>query len=152
MPDASSAAARQIVSSLIQAARTLPEANPNGVGVFGHSRGGGAALNYVLHMGDIQAVALNSSSYRSLPIDMVPKLKAPVLILHGTDDSPDDGGAAATDIEMARNFERVLQEAGKEVEAVYYEGGRHNSIFTSATQRDDEIQKMRAFFLRHLRL
>ena len=103
-------------------------------------------------MGDTQAVALNSSSYRSLPIDMVPKLKAPVLILQGTDDSPDDGGGATTDIEMAHNFGMVLQEAGKEVEAVYYEGGRHNSIFTSATQRDDEIQKMRAFFLRHLRL
>jgi dienelactone hydrolase len=152
MPDASSSEARQIVNSLIEAARTLPDAQPNRIGVFGHSRGGGASLNYVLQIGDVQAVALNSSSYRSLPMGLVPKIKAPILILHGTNDSPDDGGSAGTDIEMARNFETVLQGAGKEVEAMYYEEGRHNSIFTSATQRDDEIQKMCAFFLRHLHL
>jgi dipeptidyl aminopeptidase/acylaminoacyl peptidase len=141
MPDASSTEARQTVNYLLQAARALPEAHPGGVGVFGHSRGGGAALNYTLQMGDVQAVALNSSSYRDLAVDLVPKIKPPILILHGTNDSPDDGGSAATDIEMARNFEVALQEAGKEVEAVYYEGGRHNSIFTTATQRDDEIRK-----------
>lgn len=150
MPDPSSAEARQIVSSLIQSARALPEADPDQIGIFGHSRGGGAALNYTLQLGDVQAVALNSSSFRNLPVDLVPRLKTPILILHGTADSPDDGGAPSTDIEVARNFEAVLLGAGKEVETVYYEGGRHNSIFASATQRNDEIQKMRVFFLRHL--
>jgi dienelactone hydrolase len=150
MPDAMSSEARQIVDSLIQAARALPGAHPNGIGIFGHSRGGGAALNYILQMGKVQAVALNSSSYPSLALDLVPNIKVPILMLHGTADSPDDGGAASTDIEMARNFETASQGAGKEVQAVYYDGGRHNSIFTSATQRDDEMQTMRAFFLRHL--
>ena len=71
-------------------------------------------------------------------------------MLHGTADSPDDGGSAATNIQMARDFEAALRMAGKPVEAVYYEGGRHNSIFTSSTQRHDEIQQMLAFLFRHL--
>lgn len=151
-PEATSSEARQIVNSLMQAARALPGAHPNGVGIFGHSRGGGAALNYLLHLGDVQAIALNSSSYPDLPIDLAPEIKAPILMLHGTADSPDDGGSENTDIERVRNFEATLRDAGKEVEAVYYEGGRHNSIFASATQRDDEVQKLHDFFLRHLHL
>jgi hypothetical protein len=41
--------------------------------------------------------------------------------------------------------------AGKPVEAMYYEGGRHNDIFTSSTQYRDEVQRMLVFLLRHLR-
>ena len=52
-------------------------------------------------------------------------------MLHGTADSPADGGVAVTNIQMARDFEAKLRAAGKPVEAVYYEGGRHNDIFAS---------------------
>ena len=71
-------------------------------------------------------------------------------MLHGTADHPDDGGSAFTNVQMARDFEATLRGSQKPVEAVYYEGGRHNSIFTSSSQRDDEIQQMLAFFRRHL--
>ncbi len=151
MPDASSPEAMRTVASLVQGARTLPGAHPDRIGIFGHSRGGGAALNYSLQVGNVQAVVLNSSGYPNHLTDRSSQVTAPILMLHGTADSPDDGGSAATNVQMTRDFEATLREAGKPVEAVYYEGGRHNSIFTRSTQRHDEVQQMLAFFLRHLR-
>jgi hypothetical protein len=43
---------------------------------------------------------------------------------------------------MARDFEAALRRVGKPVEAMYYEGAGHNGIFTSSTQRDDEVQRI----------
>jgi dipeptidyl aminopeptidase/acylaminoacyl peptidase len=98
----------------------------------------------------VQAVALNSSGYPRQLTDRSAEVKTPILILHGTADHPDDGGSAATNVQMARDFEMALRGAGKRVEAVYYEGGRHNSIFSSSNQRHDEVQHMLAFFQCHL--
>jgi carboxymethylenebutenolidase len=151
IPTPSSHEAMQTVDALVQAARTLPGARPERIGLFGHSRGGGAALNYMLQGGDVQAIVLNSSGYPSGLTDRAAQVKAPILMLHGTADSPDDGGAAVTNVQMARNFEAALRAVGKSVEAVYYEGGRHNDIFTSSTQYRDEMQQILAFLLRHLR-
>ena len=148
MPGASTAEAMQIVDALVQAARTLPGARPDRIGLFGHSRGGGPILNYILRAGNVQAAALNSAGY---PGDLSTQVKAPILILHGTADSPADGGVAVTNVQMARDFEAKLRTAGKPVEAVYYEGGRHNDIFSSSTQYRDEVQRMLAFLLRYLR-
>jgi dipeptidyl aminopeptidase/acylaminoacyl peptidase len=80
----------------------------------------------------------------------VSQAKAPILILHGTADSPEDGGAPATNVQMARDFEAKLREAGKSVEAFYYEGGRHNDIFKNETQHSDEMQRITTFFRRYL--
>jgi hypothetical protein len=41
--------------------------------------------------------------------------------------------------------------ADKAVEVMYYEGGRHNDLFTNATQSRDEVQRMLGFLLHHLR-
>ena len=151
MPEASSPEAIRTVDALVQALRTLPGADPDRIGLFGHSRGGGAALTYCLQTENVQALALNSSGYPNYLTDRSSRLEVPTLLLHGTADHPDDGGSAATNIEIARHFEATLRKAGKRVEAVYYEGGRHNSMFTSMTQRHDEVQQMLAFFHRHLR-
>ena len=151
MPDAWSPEAIQTVGSLVQAARSLPDAHPGQIGLFGHSRGGGAVLNYSLQVGDAQAVVLNSSGYPTHLTDLASQVRTPILMLHGVADRPDDGGSAATNIQMARDFEAALRAAGKPVQAVYYEEGRHNSIFTSSTQRNDEVQQMISFFLLHLR-
>ena len=72
-------------------------------------------------------------------------------MLHGTADGPADGGSALTNVQMARDFEAALRRAGKPVEAMYYEGGGHNGIFTSATQHDDEVKRMVSFFQHRLR-
>ncbi len=151
MPNASSPEAMQTVDALVQAARTLPGARPDRIGLFGHSRGGGATLNYILRVGNVQAAVLNSAGYPSQLADLPSQVKAPVLMLHGTADSPADGGGAFSNVQMARDFEAMLRAAGKPVEAVYYEGGRHNGIFSSSTQYHDEVQRMLAFLLRHLR-
>jgi dienelactone hydrolase len=151
MPNASSPEAMQTVDALVQAARTLPGARPDWIALFGHSRGGGATLNYLLRVGNVQAAVLNSAGYPSQLVDRSSQIKAPILMLHGTADSPADGGGAFTNVQMARDFEATLRAAGKSVDAVYYEGGRHNGIFSSSTQYRDEVQRMLAFLLRHLR-
>ncbi len=147
MPNASSPEAMQTLDALVQVARTLPGARSDRIGLFGHSRGGGPILNYILGAGNVQAAVLNSAGY---PGNLSIQVRAPVLILHGTADSPADGGVAVTNVQMARDFEAKLRTAGKPVEAVYYEGGRHNDIFSSSTQYRDEVQQMLAFLLRHL--
>lgn len=147
MPSASSPEAMQTLDALVQAARALPGARSDRMGLFGHSRGGGPIVNYILGAGNVQAVVLNSAGY---PATLSPQLKAPVLILHGTADSPADGGVAVTNVQMARDFEAKLRSAGKSVEAVYYEGGRHNDIFSSPTQYRDEVQQMLTFLRRYL--
>jgi dienelactone hydrolase len=148
MPNPPFAEAMQTLDALVQAARTLPSARPDRIGLFGHSRGGGPILNYIVRAGNVRAAVLNSAGY---PSNLSPQVKAPILMLHGTADSPADGGAEVTNVQMARDFEAKLRTAGKPVEAVYYEGGRHNDIFSSSTQYRDELQRIQAFLLRHLR-
>lgn len=150
MRAADSPEAQQTVDALVQAGRKLSGARPDRVGLFGHSRGGGAALNYILGEGNVQAAVLDSAGYPSRLADVAGHVKAPVLMLHGEADSPANAGSALTDVQMARQFEAALRRAGKPVEAVYYPGAGHNGIFTSPSQHDDEVQRMVAFYHRHL--
>lgn len=149
-PDPLSPEATQTVGALLQALRTLPDARPDRVGLFGHSRGGGAALNYLVRAGGVQAAVLNSARYPGKLTALAPELSAPLLMLHGTADSLADGGTEFTTIRMARDFERAALASGKLVEAVYYEGGRHNDIFDSSIRYHDAVRCMSAFLLRHL--
>ena len=149
MSSASSPAALEAVDALVQAVRTLPGVRPDRVAIFGHSRGGGAALHYILGAGAVQAAVLNSAGYPQELSKGAPAVKVPILMLHGVADSPADGGSALTNVQMARNFEAALRRAGKPVEATYYEGG-HIGIFTSAAQYDDEVQRIVAFLRRYL--
>jgi dienelactone hydrolase len=151
-PDPLSDEAIQTVSALVHAVRSLPDARPDAVGLFGHSRGGGAALNYMLRSGDVQAGVLSSSRYPGQLADLATGMKVPVLILHGTADRQADGGTEFTKVEMARSFERALRAAGKTVEAVYYEGGRHNDIFDSSERYQDELLRSLAFLRQHLNI
>jgi alpha-beta hydrolase superfamily lysophospholipase len=82
--------------------------------------------------------------------DLALGMKVPVLMLHGTADQAADGGTEFTDVKMAQDFERALRSAGKTVEAVYYEGGRHNDIFDSSARYQDELQRMTVFFGQYL--
>ena len=72
-------------------------------------------------------------------------------MLHGTDDCLADGGTESTNVRMARGFEETLRAMGRPVDAVYYEGGRHNDIFDSPDQYRNRVQRMSAFLLHHLR-
>ena len=149
-PDPLSPGVTRTVDALVQAVRTLPDARPDQVGLFGHSRGGGAALNYILQVGGLQAGVLNSARYPSELTARISDLKTPILMLHGTADSLADGGSEFTSIQMARDFEQTAHAAGKSVEAVYFEGGRHNDIFDSAARYHDQVQRISTFLQQHL--
>ena len=150
MPGATDPTAQQAVDAIVQAVRTLPDVRADRIGLFGHSRGGGAALNYALTIDNVGAIALNSAGYPSDLQKGVSNLKAPVLILHGTADRAADGGSPMTDVQMARNFEAALRPAGRRVEAKYYAGGSHNGIFADPEQYRDELQQLRSFFASRL--
>jgi carboxymethylenebutenolidase len=149
-PDPLSDEAMQTVSALVGSARNLPDAMPASVGLFGHSRGGGAALNYMLRTGDVQAGVLSSSRYPRPLAELASRMTVPVLMLHGTADHPADGGTEFTDVQMARSFEQALCAAGKPVEAIYYENGRHNDVFENSARYRDELERMSAFYQQHL--
>jgi len=150
-PDPLSEDALRTVGVLVKAMRILPDVLQDALGIFGHSRGGGATLNYILGQADVQAAVLNSARYPDELRDRASELEVPLLILHGTADSQADGGTEFTKVEMARDFEKRLTAAGKSVQAVYYEDGRHNGIFESAPQYLDEVQRTAAFLQRKLR-
>jgi dienelactone hydrolase len=133
------------VGALVDAARTLRGARSDRVGLFGHSRGGGAVRNYILGGGHVHAAVLNSAGYPSELAGRATEFKIPLLILHGTGDSPADGGSAFTSVQMARGFEVALRRAGQPVEAKYYEAGGHNGLFSSHTLHEDEVERMVSF-------
>jgi dienelactone hydrolase len=142
--------AMRTVNALVRAVRMLPEVHPDRIGMFGHSRGGAAAVNYVLRVGDVQAAVLNSARYPTELAPLVADLKVPILMLHGTADDFADGGTEATKVEMARAFERLARAEIKPVESVFYEGGKHNGLFADAAQHRDGVERMCNFLRLHL--
>lgn len=135
--------ARHTSDSLISKVKTLPKVQSDNVTVFGHSRGAGAALDYVLtHPGKAKAVILNSAGYPVEVINRAAEITEPILILHGIYDSPADGGSAMTNIQMAKKFELALRDADKKVEAHYFENSGHSSLFTDSKQFDETVERI----------
>lgn len=149
MAAADSPEAMRTITALVMAARTLRGVRRTGVALFGHSRGGGAALNYLLRGGDVSAVVLNSAGYPQELTSRAGDIHMPLLILHGMADAPRDGGSALTNVQMARNFEAAARRAGKTVESEYY-GGGHNSIFTDSAQHAEEVRRTTSFLRKYL--
>lgn len=138
--------ARITIDSLIRKVSVLLYVDKDHLALFGHSRGGGAALNYIMTQpGIVQAIILNSTGYPPEVTKRAVEVKEPVLILHGTKNDPADGGSALSNIEMARKFEEALRTENKKVEVKYYEGGGHNSIFSDPKQFDDTVKRISAF-------
>jgi alpha-beta hydrolase superfamily lysophospholipase len=137
--------ARNTVDALVQSVRTLPGVRADRIALLGHSRGGGASIDYALSGGDVQSLVLNSAPYPPEFIERAAYLQVPVLILHGTADSPAEGGSAMTDVSLAKRFETALRIAGKTVETKYYESGKHNSLFADPEQRRAQLQRIDAF-------
>jgi dienelactone hydrolase len=150
MPDSSNTPeALAIVSALVDAARTLLGVRPDRVVLFGHSRGGVAALYYALERGRVpnglRAVVLNATAYPPSLLARAPELQVPTLMLHGTADSPAQGGSPMTTIARARAFEAALRAARKVVDVRYFEGADHNTLFIDANQRTESVRRMTTF-------
>jgi dienelactone hydrolase len=138
--------ARVAIDSLMQKVNLLPFVRKDHLAIFGHSRGAGASLDYVLaHPGNVKTIILNSCGYSPEIIKRAAEFEAAVLILHGTNDNPADGGSAFTNIAMVSKFEAALRRENKQVEVKYYEGSGHNSIFSDARQFDDTVQRISIF-------
>lgn len=138
--------ARVTIDSLVRKISTLPYVKTNQLALFGHSRGGGASLNYVLtHPFKVQVIILNSTGY---PLDVIRRaseVDIPVLIIHGTENDPNEGGSPLANIEMARQFETALRNAKKDVEVKYYEGSGHNGLFSNPAQFDETVKQVVTF-------
>jgi dipeptidyl aminopeptidase/acylaminoacyl peptidase len=124
----------------------FPGVRADRLALVGHSRGAGVSQQYLLAEGDVQASVLHSSGYTLQPWQRAAEFNVPILIMHGTDDSFGEN----TRFGFARGFEMALRANKKPVETAYCEGCDHNTFFTNATQRDDELKKMSDFLHRHL--
>lgn len=143
---------RQTIDSLVRKISRLNQVRTGQMVLFGHSLGGGAALDYILtHPGTVQGAILNSSGY---PAEVIKRVAAdvqvPILMLHGTADSPAEGGSALTTIDMARQFEAAVRAAQKPIEVKYYEGSNHNTLFRDSTQFEDTAQRIVRFVRNHV--
>jgi dienelactone hydrolase len=141
MPMGPSAQARAAVADLVTAVRQLPDVQPERVAIFGHSRGGGATINYLEHGGDVHAAILNSSGYSDEYIENAAKIRASVLILHGEKDS----NGAMTTIARALQFAAALHAAAVPMETHFYPDGEHRSIFINRKQHSDEVRRIVSF-------
>ena len=143
--------ARVIIDSLVGKASALPYVKKNQLALFGHSRGGGASINYVLtHPNKVQVIILNSTGYPPGVIKRASEVNVPVLIIHGTENNPDEGGSSLANIEMAQQFETALRTANRDVEVKYYKGSGHNALFSDPAQFDDTIKQVSTFLLKKL--
>lgn len=138
----------QFVTALAEATRALPGVRADRLALVGHSRGGGAVLQYLLAGNNVQAAILHSSGYALRPDTRAGEFNVPIQILHGTTE-PAGGGSANNHVALARDFETALRRHQKVVEASYYEGGDHNSFFVNPAQRDDEVKRMIDFLRRY---
>lgn len=141
-------AALTYTAALIDAARRLPGARADRVGLFGHSAGAGMAIQTAAGGGGVQAVVVTGAGFAGGPrggrslMDTARAFAAPLLILHGTADDQ-------ISVDGARAYERALRDLGKPVEAHYFEGGPHQIAFRPETE--GRVQQLAsAFFRAHL--
>ena len=144
--------ARVTIDSLVRNVSSLTFVKTNHLALFGHSRGGGAALNYVLtHPGRVDALILNSVGYPPGVTKQASKIDIPVFVLHGTaDGNPSEGSSEFAKVEMARQFEARLRTAKRDIEVKYFEGSGHNAIFSNSAQFDESVKLIFTFLRKKL--
>ena len=140
------------IDSLVRRVSSLSFVKTNHLALFGHSRGGGSALHYVLtHPGRVHALILNSVGYPPGVVNQSSKIDIPLFVLHGTaDGNPGDGGSEFTKIEMAREFESWLRNARRDITVKYFEGSGHNALFSNSAQFHETVKLVHSFLLKKL--
>lgn len=119
----------------LNAARRLPGARTDRVGVIGWSPGAALAVLVASSGADVQAVVAVAGFYSSAvppndpaPIAPIQTFGAPALVLHGTGDQ-------RRPVSDARTYEARARELGKSLQAHYYERADH---FLPLNQRTKE--------------
>ena len=144
---------------LVAAARTLPGAMSDRIGIYGLSRGGHAALWAASTGASVQAVVVDAPAHHPRvapmpppPQDVVAGLTAPTLILHGTADP-------SAPVQLSRQYERAARVLDQPVVAVYYEevghqvtlppvGGETDSLVVARRGAQAEARRRAITFLR----
>jgi len=134
---------------LIALARSLPEARSDRVAIFGLSRGGHAALWAASTGADVQAVVVDAPAHRPAIRPAPPStttvirgLRAPLLLMHGTSDT-------SIPVTQSGEYEAAAKAAGKQIEAVYFDGVGH--LVSVAPQSQTEVlARVVAFLHKHL--
>jgi dienelactone hydrolase len=156
---ASLEAVRDVIP-LLRVAQQLPGADPERVGVFGHSRGGTLALLVASKVPEVRAVVASGAIYTYAgnqwlaypprgrlpeipPITLAGEMRVPLLMLHGTLDE-------RVEVQQARDYEQALRDRNKVFEVQYYEGAPHGLPYESATEKDVGARTI-DFFRRHLK-
>jgi dipeptidyl aminopeptidase/acylaminoacyl peptidase len=78
--------------------------------------------------------------YDDSPMALVKDLRAPILILHGTQDT-------VVPVSTVRKYEQAARQAGKNVQAIYYEGADH--LFAHEPKYRAMVEGEIVQFLRH---
>ena len=136
-------------TELLAAARALPGARADRVGLYGLSRGGYAALWAASTGAGVQAVVADAPAHRppvspapASTLEVVAGLAAPLLLLHGTADP-------VIPVAQSREYERAARALGKPVTAVYLEGAGHQTTLWPESQAEAR-QRATAFLRAHL--
>lgn len=131
---------------LIAMAGTLPGVRADRIGLFGLSRGGHAALWAASTGANVQAVVVDAPAHSpnikpapAKPLDVLSKLTAPVLMMHGSADS-------VIPVEQSREYERAARALGKSLVVAYFENIGHMTSVVPESQA--EARRRAITFLR----
>jgi dienelactone hydrolase len=134
---------------LIALARSLPNAKPDRVAIYGLSRGGHAALWAASTGANVQAVVVDAAGHAPVispapptTLSVVAGLNAPVLLMHGTSD-------ALVPVQQSREYEAAARVAGKQVEVAYFAGAGHMVSLVPEFQAEARSRAI-AFLRKHL--
>jgi len=127
---------------LIEIARTLEGVKSDKIALYGISRGGHAALWAASTGSEVSAIVVDAPAHEPSayniypppprPIRVLAGLKAPVLLMHGTNDD-------VISVDQSREYEKAARELGKAIEVVYVDGGGHMVSKSNAALRDRAV-------------
>lgn len=134
---------------LVALARSLPNAQPRRVAIYGLSRGGHAALWAASTGIDVQAVVVDAPAHAPVvspapptTLTVLAGLNTPVLMMHGTADS-------LIHVEQSRKYVAAARALGKQIEVVYFDGAGHMVSVVPESQADARSRAIE-FLHKHL--
>lgn len=137
------------IDAIVKAARTLPGAKGDKVGLIGQSRGATMTVLYASNGGMVQAAVADSANYTvrrsndTAAIDSAQNLAAPLLMLHGTHDQ-------TVSISGPHQYEAALVRLGKPHEVKYYENSEHVVTRRNNDNYADAVGRAVGFFEKYL--
>jgi carboxymethylenebutenolidase len=141
----------QLLADSVEFLRARDDVDPERLGLTGFCAGGRYTMLFLPQMKDFAAgVAWYGFPYNgdNAPADHIDELSVPMLIIHGTEDSP-------SPIETIFQYVGELRAAGKTFEVKVYSGEPHGFMLADGQLREDDVAvdaftQMVSYFTRHL--